>query len=56
MYDVRWILKLLILLVFLKSFVSFTINKTAYSMPLTLSFFLKGFPVKFVFRLLFFNI
>lgn len=42
-YDVRWILKLLILLVFLKTFVSFTINKTAYSMPLTLSFFLIGF-------------
>lgn len=42
-YDVRWILKLLILLVFLKTFVSFTVNKTTYFMPLTLSFFLIGF-------------
>ncbi|USK30945.1 DUF817 domain-containing protein [Bacillus sp. CMF21] len=34
---------LLIILVFLKSFVSFTIKKTVYSMPLTLFFFLIGF-------------
>ncbi|MFS1516440.1 DUF817 domain-containing protein [Bacillus sp. SCS-151] len=42
-FDVRWVLKLTILFVFLKTFVSFTVNKTIYQMPLALSFILIGF-------------
>ncbi|MEI5906374.1 DUF817 domain-containing protein [Bacillus spongiae] len=41
--DLRWILKITILLVFIKTYVSFTVNKTSYKMPLIVSFILIGF-------------
>ncbi|WLR42173.1 DUF817 domain-containing protein [Bacillus carboniphilus] len=43
LYDFRWILKILTLLIFFKTFVYFTVNKRSYSMPLALSFVLIGF-------------
>jgi uncharacterized membrane protein YoaT (DUF817 family) len=41
--DLRWILKAVIILLFFKTFVLFTIQKTTYKMPLALSFLLIGF-------------
>ncbi|OEH94553.1 DUF817 domain-containing protein [Bacillus solimangrovi] len=42
-FDFRWILKILTLLVFYRTFVYFTILKRTYAMPLSLSFVLIGF-------------
>lgn len=43
LYDVRWIVKIITLLIFLRTFVYFTVNHRLYKMPLSLSFFLIGF-------------
>lgn len=43
MYDFRWILKVMTVLIFLRTFVYFTVNKRTYAMPLSLSFVLIGF-------------
>lgn len=42
-FDLRWILFLLILLLFYKTFVTFNVNGKMYRMPLALSFVLIGF-------------
>ncbi|WP_042347768.1 DUF817 domain-containing protein [Bacillus massiliigorillae] len=42
-YDFRWVLKFMTLLIFFKTFVYFTVNKRTYRMPLSLSFVLIGF-------------
>ena len=42
-YDIRWVLKGLLLIIFLKTFVTFEINKIIYKMPMILSFLLIGF-------------
>jgi uncharacterized membrane protein YoaT (DUF817 family) len=42
-YDFRWILKILVLLIFFRTFVYFTVNKKTYRMPMALSFVLIGF-------------
>ncbi|TKH23817.1 DUF817 domain-containing protein [Bacillus wiedmannii] len=42
-YDFRWLLTILLFMVFFHTFVQFSIRKTIYKMPLTLSFFLIGF-------------
>ncbi|ALC80271.1 MULTISPECIES: DUF817 domain-containing protein [Bacillus] len=41
--DLRWVLKVLVILLFLRTFVYFTVNNTTYPMPLSLSFVLIGF-------------
>ncbi|CAH0344605.1 DUF817 domain-containing protein [Bacillus sp. CECT 9360] len=43
MWDLRWVLKAVILLLFFRTFVTFTIQRTTYRMPLSLSFVLIGF-------------
>ncbi|MGG4266139.1 DUF817 domain-containing protein [Peribacillus simplex] len=42
-YDFRWILKFMTLLIFYRTFVHFTVNGRTYAMPLSLSFVLIGF-------------
>lgn len=42
-YDFRWLLKIATFLIFLRTFVYFTVNKRTYKMPLSLSFLLIGF-------------
>ncbi|WP_391204291.1 DUF817 domain-containing protein [Psychrobacillus sp. L4] len=42
-YDIRWVLKGLLLIIFLRTFVTFEINKIIYKMPMILSFLLIGF-------------
>ncbi|SFA95611.1 Uncharacterized membrane protein YoaT, DUF817 family [Lentibacillus halodurans] len=42
-YDFRWILGGLVLVVFYKTFVYFTVNQKTHAMPLSLSFVLIGF-------------
>lgn len=42
-YDFRWILKIMTLFIFYRTFVYFTVNKRTYAMPLSLSFVLIGF-------------
>lgn len=42
-YDIRWVLKGLLLIIFLRTFVTFEINKKIYKMPMILSFLLIGF-------------
>lgn len=41
--DLRWVLLALVFLVFLRTYVLFTVRDTVYRMPLVLSFFLIGF-------------
>jgi uncharacterized membrane protein YoaT (DUF817 family) len=41
--DLRWVLKVLVVLLFLRTYVTFTVHKTTYVMPLSLSFVLIGF-------------
>ncbi|MCD7033576.1 DUF817 domain-containing protein [Metabacillus sp. GX 13764] len=43
MYDLRWFLFAAILLLFFRCYVTFKVNGTVYSMPLSLSFVLIGF-------------
>ncbi|TWT25323.1 DUF817 domain-containing protein [Planomicrobium sp. CPCC 101110] len=42
-YDIRWVLKALLFLIFFKTFVTFRIHGTAYKMPAILAFLLVGF-------------
>lgn len=42
-YDFRWVLKVLVLLIFLRTFINFTVKERTYRMPLSLSFVLIGF-------------
>ncbi|WP_019242146.1 MULTISPECIES: DUF817 domain-containing protein [Bacillus] len=42
-YDFRWVLKIVTLLIFFRTFVHFTVNRRTYAMPLSLSFILIGF-------------
>jgi uncharacterized membrane protein YoaT (DUF817 family) len=42
-YDVRWIIMGLLVIVFWRTYVSFSLEEATYRMPLTLSFFLIGF-------------
>ncbi|MGK7379715.1 DUF817 domain-containing protein [Planococcus sp. 1R117A] len=42
-YDIRWILKALLFVIFFRTFVTFRVNRTPYKMPLILSFLLIGF-------------
>lgn len=42
-YDFRWVLKILVLLIFLRTFIYFTVKERTYRMPLSLSFVLIGF-------------
>ncbi|SFP90734.1 DUF817 domain-containing protein [Salibacterium halotolerans] len=42
-YDIRWILKILTLFVFLRTMVFFTVRSSTYKMPLSLAFVLIGF-------------
>ncbi len=42
-YDFRWILKGILIIIFLKTYVEFTVKGRQYKMPLVLSFFLIGF-------------
>lgn len=42
-YDFRWILKALLVLVFYRTYVQFFVRGTAYRMPIVLSFLLIGF-------------
>ncbi|GAF08376.1 membrane protein [Paenibacillus pini JCM 16418] len=41
--DLRWVLMLLLLIVFIRTFVSFEVLGKKYRMPMVLSFFLIGF-------------
>lgn len=42
-YDIRWILKTLLLLIFFRTVVSFQVNEKVFKMPIVLSFLLIGF-------------
>ncbi|MEI3612225.1 DUF817 domain-containing protein [Pseudogracilibacillus sp. SO30301A] len=42
-YDFRWILKIATLLIFIRTFVYFSVKDNTYKMPLSLSFLLIGF-------------
>ncbi|MBH0228897.1 DUF817 domain-containing protein [Halobacillus yeomjeoni] len=42
-YDFRWELKLITIILFVKTFIFFTVNERVYKMPLSLSFVLIGF-------------
>ncbi len=42
-YDIRWILKALLFLIFFRTIVSFRVNEKIYKMPIILSFLLIGF-------------
>lgn len=41
--DLRWMLKVLVILLFFRTYIYFTVNKTTYPMPVSLSFVLIGF-------------
>lgn len=43
LWDMRWILKLMLFLVFFRTVVFFTVNKKMLKMPMVLAFFLIGF-------------
>lgn len=43
LYDIRWILKALLFLIFFRTIVSFRVNEKIYKMPIILSFLLIGF-------------
>lgn len=43
LWDARWLLKLLLVLVFLRTVVFFTVNKKTFKMHMVISFFLIGF-------------
>lgn len=43
LYDFRWVLTLLLFIVFFRTFVEFSLQGVTYKMPLVLSFFLIGF-------------
>lgn len=43
LYDFRWVLKVLLVIVFFRTFVHFTVGAKVYRMPLVLSFVLIGF-------------
>lgn len=43
MWDVRWVLTVLLFIIFYKTAVTFTVNKEVYRMPMVLSFQLIGF-------------
>ena len=43
LYDFRWILTLLLFIVFFRTFVEFSLRGVPYKMPLVLSFFFIGF-------------
>lgn len=42
-YDIRWVLKVLLIFIFFRTIVTFQVNKTIYKMPMILSFLLIGF-------------
>ncbi len=42
-YDFRWVLKLLVVVLFLKTMIYYTVNNTTYRMSLSMSFVLIGF-------------
>ncbi|RCW72032.1 DUF817 domain-containing protein [Saliterribacillus persicus] len=42
-YDIRWVLKVLTVLIFVRTFVYFTVNAKTFRMPLAISFALIGF-------------
>ncbi len=42
-YDFRWVLTILLFIVFARTYVKFTVRKTTYKMPIIFSFFLIGF-------------
>lgn len=42
-YDFRWFLKILVVILFIRTMVRFTVNKNTYRMSLSLSFILIGF-------------
>lgn len=42
-YDFRWVLTVLLVIVFLRTFVTFSVRGAVYRMPLVISFFLIGF-------------
>lgn len=43
LFDYRWVLTVLLFIVFFRTYVNLVINKTRYRMPMLLSFFLIGF-------------
>ncbi len=43
LYDFRWVLTLILFIVFFRTFVEFSLRGVTYKMPLVLSFFLIGF-------------
>ncbi|WP_243523398.1 DUF817 domain-containing protein [Bacillus pseudomycoides] len=43
LYDFRWILTVLLFIVFFRTFVQFSLQEVTYKIPLVLSFFLIGF-------------
>lgn len=42
-YDMRWILSILLVVIFYRTYVTYSLHGVTYRMPLTLSFFLIGF-------------
>lgn len=42
-YDLRWVLKALLLVIFFRTTVTYKLNKKSFKMPMILSFFLIGF-------------
>jgi len=42
-YDLRWVLKALLLVIFFRTTVTYKLNKKSFRMPMILSFFLIGF-------------
>ncbi|MFD3447384.1 DUF817 domain-containing protein [Microbacteriaceae bacterium 4G12] len=42
-YDFRWVLTILLFIVFFRTYVQFSLQESTYKMPLVLSFFLIGF-------------